>query len=101
MVQKAELEKKRSKEREEKKQVKDLDKRRKKRTRDRDKALRDEAKRQAKRKRDSTDLDLLKDKRARASAIVKSYMIRTPKYHADDEYTKLSYNGVMAMPGKF
>lgn len=96
---KVELEKKRTKAREEKKELKDLEKRRRKRTRDREKALRDEAKREAKRKR-AEDADesrgLSKDKRARATAIVKAYLVRTGKNEKD--YKGLALNGVMAMP---
>lgn len=90
-----------AREKEEKHELLVLEKRRKKRTRDREKALRDESRKQ-KRKRtasgDSSDDDkgLTRDKRARASAIVKAYLVRTARQN--DEYKSLALNGVMTMP---
>jgi len=96
---KADVQKKRSRARDEKKEQKEVEKRRKQRTRDREKFLRDEARRQKQKRPDldgGDDRGLLKDKRARATAIARAYVIRTGKYDAD--YKSLALNGVMAMP---
>jgi hypothetical protein len=86
--------------REEKKELKELEKRRKKRTRDREKIIRDDKKKQ-KRKRMSTGVEedergLVRNKRQRASAIVKAYLNRMA---SSDDYKSLALGGVMSMPG--
>lgn len=94
------LKKLKVKELEDKKEQRELDRRRKKRTREREKALREEARKQ-KRRRMSYESDegepgLAWDKRARATAIAKAYVVRTAKVNED--YKSLALNGVMTMP---
>lgn len=83
-----------------KKESKELDKRRKKRTRDRDKALRALARK--KRKGPAVDgaeaddeIDLVYDKKNRATAIVKAYLDRLSH---KEEAKSLALGGVLTMP---
>ncbi|GKY91158.1 hypothetical protein MPSEU_000088600 [Mayamaea pseudoterrestris] len=98
---KADLAKRKLRAKEEKKEQRELERRRKKRTRDREKALKEAAARKNKRPRSLMDVDeddrgLATDKRARASAIVKAYLLRMAK--SDDEYKSLALNGVSTLP---
>lgn len=79
-----------------KKEQRELEKRRKKRTRDREKNLRDAKK--SKKKRPNAEEDprgLLFDKRRRASAIVKAYVERMA---SSEEYRNLALSGITNMP---
>lgn len=97
----AEQQKRRTRAREEKKELRELEKRRRKRTRDREKALKDEARKLKRRRAATSEVDedvrgLSRNKRARATAVVKAYLTRTAKSDAD--YKSLALNGVMTMP---
>jgi len=86
---------------ENKKEQKDLEKRRKKRTRELEKFLKIEAKKKGKRKRSSVDEEgdergLVRNKRARATAVVNAYLLRWAK--DDDSSKSLALNGVMSLP---
>jgi hypothetical protein len=77
-----------------------LEKRRRKRQREREKVLRVEARKQKRRRTptydsDDNDRGLNRDKRARATAIVKGYLTRAVK---KDEYKSLGLAGVMTIP---
>jgi ferric iron reductase protein FhuF len=90
----------RSKDREEKRELRDLEKRRRKRQREREKVLRVEARKQKRRRTptydsDDNDRGLNRDKRARATAIVKGYLTRAVN---KDEYKSLGLAGVMTIP---
>lgn len=90
----------RSKDREDKKELRDLEKKRRKRLRDREKCYRNED-RKGKRIRSGShgDLDederLNHDKAARATAIVRGYLIRLAK---EEDYRSLALSGVLTMP---
>lgn len=90
-----------TRQREEKKALRDLEKRRKKRIREREKVSRMEE-RKAKRRRSGMNYDsdedergLNRDKRARAAAIVKGYCSRLAN---EDDFRSLALSGVMTMP---
>lgn len=90
----------RSKDREEKRELRDLEKRRRKRQREREKVLRVEARKQKRRRTptydsDDNDRGLNRDKRARATAIVKAYLTRAVN---KDDYKSLGLAGVMTIP---
>jgi hypothetical protein len=90
----------RSKDREEKRELRDLEKRRRKRQREREKVLRVEARKQKRRRTptfdsDDNDRGLNRDKRARATAIVKGYLTRAVN---KDDYKSLGLAGVMTIP---
>ena len=92
-----------SKDKEGKKEVKDLEKRRKKRTREREKILKSFRKTKRKRTDDPDQQksgkdteDLLVNKRARATALCKGYLTRMAK---DEEYRSLGIQGIMNIPG--
>jgi hypothetical protein len=97
---KAELAKRKVREKEEKKELRELERRRKKRTRDREKALKDAITRKSKRPRSMADVDddrgLASNKHARANAIVKAYITRMTKN--EEDYKSLALNGVMSIP---
>jgi hypothetical protein len=100
---KAEQLKKKNQEKEDKRELRELERRRKKRSREREKALKDEA-RKLKRRRASQqgepeeggDQDLAWDKRARATAIARAYLTRTAS--SVENYKSLALNGVLQMP---
>jgi len=90
----------RTKGREEKREMRDLEKRRRKRQREREKVLRSEFRKQKRRRTlsfesDVDDRGLHRDKRARATAIVKAYLTRAVK---KVEYKSLGLAGVMQIP---
>jgi alkylated DNA nucleotide flippase Atl1 len=98
---KAEQVNKKFRDREEKKELREVERRRKKRSRDREKALKDAASVKKKRSRGTLDVDddergLARDKRSRATAIVKAYLSRLSR--SQEDCKSLVYNGVMTIP---
>lgn len=87
--------------REVKKDSREVERRRKRRTRELEKALKDEVRKKKGRRGPSIDSEdddrgLARDKRARATAIVKAYLTRTE--NKVDDYKSLALNGVMTIP---
>lgn len=85
----------------ERKDQREVERRRKKRVREHEKSIRTEARKKTRRRRstpsepDEGDRGLNHNKRARATAIVKAYLIRMAK---QDECRSLALSGVMTMP---
>lgn len=85
---------------EDKKELRELEKRRKKRQREREKTLRGDVRKQKRKRTSSYDSDedergLVRDKRSRATAIVKAYVSRMSENEA---YKSLGLGGVMTIP---
>lgn len=84
----------------EKKELRELEKRRRKRARDHEKSQKSESRKKMKRRRSGPSepeigRTLNHNKRSRATAIVKAYLMRSTK---EDESKSLALNGVMSIP---